>query len=67
MFDILLGHMLKVLGWLTFMLQTTAAMSPNASPERDGEDKKGGEDLDHPQIDPDDNDYTSPPEDDVYY
>jgi hypothetical protein len=51
-FDILQGEMSKVLG-----LETTQAMGPNTSPERDGEDKKGGEDLDDPQIDLDDNDY----------
>lgn len=45
-FDILQGNMLKVLGWLSFTLETTAA---NVSPERDGEDEKDGEDLDDPR------------------
>jgi hypothetical protein len=43
---------------------TTAAMSPNASPERNGEDEKDEEDLDDPTIDLVDNDYTNSPDDD---
>jgi hypothetical protein len=65
LFDILReGQLSKVLGWLSFMLETTAAMSPNSSPERSGEDEKDKEDLDDPTIDLVDNDYTNPPDDD---
>jgi hypothetical protein len=60
-FDILQGDLAKVLGWLTYMLETTAAMSHNVTPERN--DEKDGEDLDDAQIDSDDKNYTNPPED----
>jgi hypothetical protein len=60
MFDILQGDLSKVLGWLTFILET--AMSPNVTPGRNVGDKNDGEDLDDPPVDTDDNDYTNPPE-----
>jgi len=62
-FDILQGEMAKVLGCLTYMLETTAAMSPNVTPEKNGGDEGHGQDLDDPQIDSDDNDYTNPSDD----
>jgi hypothetical protein len=50
--DILQGNMAKALGWLKCILgmTTTAGMSPNVMPERNGRDEKDGEDLDDPQI-----------------
>ena len=62
MFDIFKGDVVKVLGWLTYMLETTAAMSPNVTPERDGGNEADGEDLDDPSIDLDDNNYMTPSE-----
>ena len=62
--DVLQGDMAKVLGWLKYLLETTAAMSPNVTPEKNGGDEKDREDLQDPLIDMDDNDYTNPPEDD---
>lgn len=66
LFDILQeGDLSKVLGWLSFMLETTtAATSPNALPERNGADEKDEGDLDDPTIDLVDNDYTNSPDDD---
>ncbi|KIM89201.1 hypothetical protein PILCRDRAFT_84944 [Piloderma croceum F 1598] len=56
--DVLPGDMAKVLGWLKYLLETTAATSPNLKPETNREDP------DDPPIDVDDNDYINPPEDD---
>jgi hypothetical protein len=61
---VLQGDMAKVLGWLKYVLETTAAMSPIITPEKNGGDKKDREDLKDPPIDVDNNDYINPPEDD---
>ena len=44
------------------MLETTAAMSPNVTPEMNVGNQSDGEDHDDPPIDTDNNDYTNPPE-----
>lgn len=62
--DVLQGDMARVLGWLKYVLETTAAMSPNVTPEQNGGDEKDREDPKDPPIDVDDNDYIRPPEDD---
>jgi hypothetical protein len=54
--DVLQGDMAKGLGWLKYVLETTAAMSPNVMPEnRNGGDEKDREYLEDPPIDVDDN------------
>ena len=62
-FDIHHGDLPKILGWLKVMLEITAAVSPNVIPERNAVVKNDGEDFDDPPVDTDDNDYTTPPED----
>jgi hypothetical protein len=61
--------MLEVLQCLRYILETTAEMSSNVTPERndaDGNDADGNDadDPGDPAIDLDDNDYTNPPQDD---
>jgi len=64
MLDVLQGDMTKVLGWLKYILETTAAMSPNVTLEKNGGDEKDKEDLEDPPIDVDDNHFINPTEDD---
>jgi len=63
-FNIQLGEMLEVLQCLRYILETTAEMSLNVTPERNGGDEQDVDDLVDPAIDVYDNDYTDPPEDD---
>ena len=49
------------------MLEITVAVSPNVIPERNAGVKNDGEDLDNPSVDTDDNDYTTPPEDEDWF
>jgi len=63
-FNVQLGEMLEVLQCLRYILETTAEMSPNVTPERNGGDEKDADDLSDPSVDLDDNDYTNTPEDD---
>ena len=56
--------MLEVLQCLRYILETTAEMSPNVTPERNDADGNGADDPGDPAIDLYDNDYTNPPQDD---
>jgi hypothetical protein len=58
-FNVQRGEMLVVLQCLRYILETTAEMSSNVTPERNDADDPG--DL---AIDLNDNDYTNPPQDD---
>lgn len=59
-FDVVAGDTLKVLGCLRYILETTAEMSPNVTPEKNGADEKEVGDCADCEIDLDDNEYTCP-------
>ncbi len=63
-FEVTQGEIQIVLGCLKYLLETSASMSPNVTPEKDGgepmEDRSDGES--DAEMDVDDNGYVTPPE-----